>query len=211
MMKTTYNFKSETGRAAAIANYLATKPRTKHYLVEYNRDSDDFDPEDLKAFSEEQLALVQELLAAAESENEYLWERLEDEESAKKYSFLRMSGCDSFDEFYPSNINLETPYYLYKFRLALFENGFGEKPRMLDCMVNLTDEEYATMLEWRLCFRHFDFHSLSYEYPELFKKLTHSFDSRFYALDFPPYGGPAYLVEMTEIDEDVKKILEFNE
>jgi hypothetical protein len=210
-MKTTCNLNSDTGRAIAIANYLSTKPCAKRYLVEYSRDSDDFDPGFFLEFSEEQLALAKELIDHAEEDGDWLWAYLEDDESKRKYSFLQMPGDVDFGEFLPTKIHIDNPVNVYKFRLALFENGFDEKPRMLDCLEHLTDEEYATLLEWRLLFRNYDFHSLSYAQPELFQKLTHDFDSRFLPIDIPPYGGPAYLVEMTEVEEDVKKILESNE
>lgn len=209
-MKATYNLNTEFGRKAAIADYLATKPRTTRYLVEYIRDVDDFDPGCLFDFSEEQLALAKELVARAEEDGEHLWAYLEDEESIKKYSFLQMPGDEGFGEYAPTKIDLDNPVPVYKFRLALFDKGFEEKPRMLDCLTDLKDEEYAQLLEWRLWFHHYDFHSLAYAKPELFRKLINAFDSRF-CEDIAPYGGPAYLVEMTEVDEDVKNILELNE
>lgn len=211
-MKSTYNFTSESGRTAAIANFLASKSATKRYLVEYRRDCDDFDPGCLFDLSEEQLALVKELVALSVEEDEHLWAYFLEEEFRQKYAFLAFPGDDEFAEFYPTRIDLDNPQPVYKFRLAYFHNGLEEKPRMIDCTVDLTDEEYASLLEWRLHFRHYDFHSLSYALPELFKKLTQAFDSVFYDHDcLPPFGGPAYLVVMSEVEEDVNQILALNE
>lgn len=209
MMKTSFNLNSDAGRAAAIANYLATKSRTTRYRVEYIRDVDDFDPYCLFDFSEEQLTLAKELVARAEEDGEYPWAYLVDEESIKKYAFLQLPGDEGFGEYALAKIDLDNPVPVYKFRLALFDKGFEEKPRMLDYWVELKDEEYAQLVEWRLWFRRYDFHSLAYAKPELFRKLINDFDSRF-CEDIAPYGGPAYLVDMTELDEDVKKILELN-
>jgi hypothetical protein len=50
--------------------------------------------------------------------------------------------------------------------------------------------------------------ALRHDMPEMFEKLAQEFDGVFCSYEWqPPFYGPTYFAEMTEIDEDVKKIL----
>lgn len=218
MMKTTYNLNSNAGRAAAIANYLAAKPRTNYYEVVYKRyfyadgDYDDLDPSFFKEFTEEQVALVRELLALADEEGENIWAYLDDEEYAGKYEFLQQE-VDGMGQWYlvPQYVDIEKVYHRYSFKYGHFPNGIEEKAEFVERKIELSDEEYSKLLDFKLQYPEAGFSTLRHYHPELFSHLERYFDRTFAPVDWIPLYAPTYIVEMTEADEDVKKILELNE
>lgn len=214
-MNTTYNFNSELDRKAAVADYLSTKSLTNSYVVTYRRyfykdgDSDDYTPEYFKEFTDEQIVLIQELLALQKEEGEELWAYLEDEETAKKYSFLQQE-VDGYGMWglEPESIDLDTVYHRYGFKLAIFYRGMEVQPTISDVRIDFSDEEYAELLEWKVSNPHSGFNFLRTSKPEFFKRLCDRFDNCFTSGDYIPFYVPSYAVEMTEIDEDAKKIME---
>ena len=214
-MKTSYNLNSDLGRKAAIADYLTTKSRTNSYLVTYRRyfydngDCDDYTPEYFKEFSDEQIALVRELLARAKQDGEYLWAYLEDEEIGKKYEFLNQK-VDGHGQWYlaPESIDLNTVYHRYAFKIAIFYKGVDAPATVRDVRFNFSDEEYSVLLDWKIRNPHSGFNFLRVSAPELYKMLCDRFDNCFTSGDHPPFYTPTYAVEMTEIEADAKMIIE---
>lgn len=213
-MKASYNFNSELGRKAAIADYLATKERVNSYVVTYRRyfyrdgDCDDYTPEYFKEFSDEQIALVRELLARAKEDGEDFWVYLEDEKEAEKYAFLQqeVDGCGQW-YLEPESVDLDTVYHRYGFKLAIFYKGFENQPTINNLRIGLSDEEYITLLDWKICNPRSGFNFMRISNLELYQKLANCFDSCFTSGDHPPFYAPTYAVEMTEVEEDVKCIL----
>lgn len=213
-MEVSYNLNTELGRKAAIADYLATKERVNSYVVTYRRyfykdgDCDDYTPEYFKEFTDEQVALVRELLARAKEDGEDLWVYLEEEKEAEKYAFLQQE-VDGLGQWYlePESVDLDTIYHRYGFKLAIFYKGFEHQPTISDVRLAFSDEEYTALLDWKLCNPRSGFNFMRISNPELYQRLTNCFDSCFTTGDHPPFYTPTYAVEMTEVEEDVKRIL----
>ena len=209
-MKASYNLNTELGRKAAIADYLATKERVNSYVVTYRRyfykdgDCDDY----FKEFTDEQVALVRELLARAKEDGEDLWVYLEEEKEAEKYAFLQQE-VDGLGQWYlePESVDLDTIYHRYGFKLAIFYKGFEHQPTISDVRLAFSDEEYTALLDWKLCNPRSGFNFMRISNPELYQRLTNCFDSCFTTGDHPPFYTPTYAVEMIEVEEDVKRIL----
>jgi hypothetical protein len=213
-MKAIYNIFTEAGRKAAVAEYLATKERVNSYVVTYRRyfykdgDCDDYTPEYFKEFTDEQVALVRELLARAKEEGEDLWGYLEDEKVAEKYAFLQQNvdGCGQW-YLVPESVDLDTVYHRYGFKLAIFYKGFENQPTISDVRLAFSDEEYIALLDWKMNNPRSGFNFMRISNPELYQRLTNYFDNCFTSGDHPPFSTPTYAVEMTEVEMDVKRIL----
>ncbi len=213
-MKVSYNLNSELGRKSAIADYLAAKERIKSYVVTYRRyfyedgDCDDYTPEYFKDFTDEQVALVRELIARAEEDGEDLWVYLDDEKEVEKYAFLQqdVDGCGRWC-LEPESVDLDAVYYRYGFKLAIFYKGFENQPTISDVRMEFSDEEYIALLDWKICNPRSGFNFLRISNPDLYQRLTNYFDNCFTSGDHPPFFAPTYAVEMTEVEEDVKRIL----
>lgn len=196
-----------------IANYLANKPRTDYYAVTYRRffcedwDCDDITPEFLKEFTDEQLSMVRELSAQCSKEEIDLYEVIDVSEDCQKYDFLQQPLDVSYCCLAPQSVDLETIYHIYRFKYGYFPDGIEGKAQVMELKINLTDEEYSKLLSWRCQHLQSGFTSLRYDYPDLFEDLAKRFDRTWDTFDtITTDGAPTYVIEMTEIDEDVKKI-----
>ena len=211
-MKTTYNFDSETDRNLIVNDFFNNKPRADYYAVTYRRffyedfDCDDFTPEYLKTFTPEQIKLIQELVAVCKEEDIDLSEAMADDE---KYNFLNQEVDESYWYLVPQSIDLDTVYHRYEFKYGYFIGGIEEQPRVIKIKAELSDDEYKSLLAWRLKHKSAGFMTLRHELPALFEKLATRFDGIFASVDWiQPYEAPIYVVEMTEIDQDAKAIME---
>ena len=213
-MKASYNLTTELGRKTAIADYLATKPRVNSYVVTYRRyfydngDWDDYTPEYLKEFSDEQIAIIRELFAQADEIGEDFTFLL-DEDTTGKYKFLEQE-VDGYGQWYlaPESIDLNTVYHRYAFKIAIFYKGVDAPATVRDVRFNFSDEEYSVLLDWKIRNPHSGFNFLRVSAPELYKMLCDRFDNCFTSGDHPPFYTPTYAVEMTEIEADAKMIIE---
>lgn len=213
-MKASYNLTTELGRKAAIADYLTTKSRTNSYLVTYRRyfyddgDCDDYTPEYFKEFTDEQIAIIRELFAQADEIGEDFTFLL-DEDTTGKYKFLEQE-VDGYGQWYlaPESIDLNTAYHRYAFKIAIFYKGVDAPATVRDVRFNFSDEEYSVLLDWKICNPRSGFNFLRISAPELYKMLCDRFDNCFTSGDHPPFYAPTYAVEMTEIEEDAKMIVE---
>ena len=213
-MKASYNLTTELGRKTAIADYLATKPRVNSYVVTYRRyfydngDWDDYTPEYLKEFSDEQIAIIRELFAQADEIGEDFTFLL-DEDTTGKYKFLEQE-VDGYGQWHlaPESIDLNTVYHRYAFKIAIFYKGVDAPATVRDVRFNFSDEEYSVLLDWKIRNPHSGFNFLRVSAPELYKMLCDRFDNCFTSGDHPPFYAPTYAVEMTEIEEDAKMIIE---
>lgn len=214
-MKASYNLNSDLGRKAAIADYLKTKPRETYYEVQYLRyipsndgyDVDGFEPSYLKKFTPEQMELVKSVMEKVNAGEAYLWEAIE-EMGAEKFEFLQTEPMDSYSSLDPNKVDLDTPYYMYKFKMAVFYDGIDAQPKVYEFLLDLTDEEYITLVGWAMCHRGCGFNILFIYHAKLYHKLLHAFNNRFSKEMFPAVSAPTYAVEMTEIEEDAKMIIE---
>lgn len=214
-MKTTYNLNTELGRKAAIAEYLKTKPREKYYEVQYLRyipaddgyDVDGFEPSYLKIFTPEQLELVKCAMEKVNEGEAYLWEAIE-EMGPKKFEFLQTPPMDSYSTLDPKMVNLDTYHHMYKFKMAVFYDGIDAQPKIHEFLVVLTEEDYTTLVGWMMCHRGCGFNILYIYHSELYQKLLHTFNNQFSGEMYPAISAPTYAVEMTEIEEDAKMIVE---
>ena len=214
-MKLSYNLNTELGRKAAIAEYLKTKPREKYYEVQYLRyipsndgcDVDGFEPSYLKKFTPEQLELVKSVMEKVDAGDAYLWEAIE-ELDPEKFEFLQTPPMDSYSTLDPKMVVLDTHYHMYKFKMAVFYDGIDVQPDVYEFLVDLTEDDYTTLLGWMICHQGCGFNILCIYHPELYQKLLHTFNNRFSKEIFPAVSAPTYAVEMTEIEEDAKMIIE---
>ena len=213
-MKASYNLSAELGRKAAIADYLTTKSRTNSYLVTYRRyfyddgDCDGYTPEYFKEFSDEQIAIIRELFVQADEIGEDFTFLL-DEDTTGKYKFLEQE-VDGYGQWYlaPESIDLNTVYHRYAFKIAIFYKGVDAPATVRDVRFNFSDEEYSVLLDWKIRNPHSGFNFLRVSAPELYEMLCDRFDNCFTNGDHPPFYAPTYAVEMTEIEEDAKMIIE---
>lgn len=213
-MKASYNLNSDLGRKAAIADYLTTKPRVNSYLVTYRRyfydngDCDGYTPEYFKEFSDEQVAIIRELFAQADEIGEDFTFLL-DEDTTGKYKFLEQE-VDGYGQWYlaPESIDLNTVYHRYTFKIAIFYKGVDAPATVRDVRFNFSDEEYSVLLDWKIRNLRSGFNFLRVSAPELYKMLCDRFDNCFTSGDHQPFYAPTYAVEMTEIEEDAKMIIE---
>lgn len=217
-MRTNFDLSNEKDRRQVIADYLATKPRTNSYAVTYSRNfyeySDgtycDHDPyyeiTFLKEFTDEQIEIIRELLVICEEEGIDITEATYGEED--KFEFLNQDSDSGQYIFAPEKVDLETVHHRYLFKYGYFPQGIEEKPRIFEQRFVLSDEEYMSLIDWKLQHQDAGFMALRHDMPEMFEKLAQEFDSIFCSYEWqPPFYGPTYFAEMTEIDEDVKKIL----
>ena len=212
-MKTSYDFYSDEERSLMINDYLKDKLRDNYYEVVYRKyfydesGCDDLPISYLKKFSEEDMELVKKLIKICKEEEIDLYEAMGNE--IEKYDFLQQDIDETYCYLLPESIELDTIYHRYLFKYGYFVDSIEEKPRIFNLKFNLTDEEYKRLLDWRLHHKSAGFMSLRHECPDLFESLATHFDGVFSSIDWlPPYEAPKYVIEMTEVDEDVKKIEE---
>lgn len=210
-MKRTYNLTNESDIKPIVADYLKKKSRTDYYAVTYRRyfydetGCDDFTPEFLKCFTAEQMALVEELVAVCKEEGIDLYEAMGEDE---KYNFLHQGVDGGHWYLLPESVDLEKIYHRYGFKYGYFLESIEEQPRIFDMKLELTDEEYETLLVWRVKHQNVGFTSLRHDHPALYEKLATRFDRVFALMDeIPPHYAPTYVVEMTEVNNDAKAIL----
>lgn len=213
-MSKTYDIYSETDRREVIEDFMQQKERANYYAVTYNRyffdefGFEEIDYEFHKKFTDEQIELVKGLIATCNEEDIELDEAIG--EDKEKYEFLQREPEDMADwVFVPQYVDLDNVYHRYRFKYGYHKDGLDQKPYFLDITVDLSDEEYMNLLNWRLQHPGAGFMSLRHDYPELFKKLTDFFDGAFYPIDcLPPFYSPTYFIETEEVDEDAKMIME---
>lgn len=102
-----------------------------------------------------------------------------------------------------TNINLD-PVTLYAFRRIIFPKGFDKDPRIKTFYARLKDDnDYITLLTLKMMDRNLRFNELRHIMPEEYEYLSCQAE-----YDDPIFSTPGpYAVEMTEVDEDVFKII----
>ena len=211
-MDTGCNLNLEYDRKNVVADFIKTKTRTTYYAVTYRRyycddlGYDDFMVRFLKEFNHEQMELVKEILTICQEERIDINEAIGNHD--EKYEFLQQYIDSAHYYLVPEKIDLKTKYHQYRFRYGYFVDSIEEQPRIIEVKVNLADEEYKALLEWRLKHLNAGFVSLRHDHPELFEKLATRFDAMFSSIDWvPPHYACTYVIEMTEVNEDVDEII----
>ena len=208
-MKPSYNLNTELGRKAAIKEYLLAKPRVDSYSVTYRRyfyadhEYDDYTPEYLKEFTDEQLSIVKELIALCKSEEIDIWEAIDGE--TEKYAFLQQEVDESSWSLVPEDIDLNAIYHRYKFKIAIFYNGIDTQPKTHEIRISLTDDEYVELIDWKLCHQSSGFNFMRIANPNMYNNLCEKIDHCF-SCEGMLYYTPTYAIEITEIEEDAKMI-----
>ena len=214
-MKTVYNLNSESDRKIIISNFLASKLREINYEVQYllfteyydNIEVDGIEPSVLKKLTDEQIEIVRQIKDKCKKEELNFWEVME-EEGVDKYEFLQTKSGYIHHSLVPNGVDLDNPHYMYKFKIAIFADNIEDKPLVREFSIDLTDEEYAKLLDWQLCNWNSGFNFLRNREPELFKKMSARFENCFSTDWAPTHYAPAYVIEMTEVKADARAIFE---
>lgn len=107
----------------------------------------------------------------------------------------------------PSEVELETPHYRIKVKVATFPQGLDFPPQIIKSSIFLVREEYLSLLIWGLMNREHSYNDL-YKYDsELFAVINDKIRWIWNELgDYPTYV-PAFAVELVGIKEDAMSIL----
>ena len=205
MSENTFKFNSESECESVVVNYIANKPRKLRYAVNYSCNVVGVELTKLKEFTEEQLEMIRAIDKKSKEEDLPLWEVLEKYDS-EKFDFLK---ADSIDDDLPllENIELDNPFTVYKFKIAIFWYGMDCKPKIEEVNIELTDEEYSRLLKWKISNKNSGFNYLRHTEPNLFNKLSNRLEDGFSFDCGPTLYAPLYAIEMTEVEEDAKIIL----
>ena len=214
-MKTVYNLNSESDRKIIISNFLASKPREVNYEVQYlqfvgyydNIEVDGIEPSVLKKLTDEQIEIIRQVNEKCKKEELNFWEVIE-EEGADKYEFLQTKSCDIHTSLVPNGVDLDNPHYMYKFKIAIFADNLEDQPKVHEFSIDLTDDEYAKLLDWQLCNWYSGFNFLRNREPELFQKMSNRIENGFTPDWCPTMLAPTYAIEMTEVKADARAIFE---
>ena len=211
MAEKTYKFDSESECESVVANYIANKPRELRYAVNYyvnlgDGDVDGIEPSELKKFTDEQLEMLRAIDKKSKEEDLPFGEILE-EYDYENFDFLKASLETDYSTLEIKDLDLENPYSVYKFKIAIFWYGIDCKPQINEIEIELTDEEYKDLLMWKIYNRNSGFNYLRHSEPYLFNKLSNRFEDGFSCDYGPTLYATLYAIEMTEVEQDVKKIL----
>ena len=211
MSENTFKFNSESECESVVVNYIANKPRELRYVVNYyvnigDGDVDEIEPSALKKFTDEQLEMLREIDKKSKEEDLPFWEILEEYDS-EKFDFLKASLETDYPTLEIKDVDLDNPYSVYKFKIAIFWYGIDYKPQIKEIEIELTDEEYKDLLMWKIYNRDSGFNYLRHSERYLFDKLSNRFEDGFSDDYGPTLYATLYAIEMTEVEEDAKIIL----
>ena len=212
MAEKTYNLDSESKMESVVANYIANKPRELRYAVNYyvnlgDGDVDGIEPSELKKFTNEQLEMLRVIDKKSKEEDLPFGEILE-EHDYENFDFLKACLETDYSTLEIKDIDLDNPYSVYKFKIAIFWYGIDCKPQINEIEIELTDEEYKNLLMWKIFNKNSGFNYLRHSEPYLFNKLSNRFEDGFSCDYGPTLYAPLYAIEMTEVEDDAKIILE---
>jgi len=190
-----------------VAKFLEEHPKQEYYAITYASNDDDSQPTLIYPLNEDELEEFK-LRKKELEEEDFSWaEVVSDEEtdSLSKYA----SYIDFFGRyFFIEEVDLENKYYVFKFKVALFDNAQSD-PIFKNVRINLTLEEYATLLGWQLEHKDASFNGLNHDYPELYAKISEE-AARLCSVDTLLWSYPkeTYCIFMDEVKEDAGKMME---
>lgn len=208
-----------------INEYLQTKDRKSYYLVEYNDSIYDEPIKRLRCLSDENVAEIESFVDAY-VEKEYpeevanggkedkAWRKDIMAEVAKANNNFMDVKClfsenKMGEQMAVENIDLYEKYYCYKVKVAAFYEGINNAPEIIEMNLNLPDDIYIYLTTEYMINSDLTFNHLRIKNEEVYGRICSIIDSAFYDSDIP-HRIPTYSVELTEIMEDAKKILQSN-
>ena len=147
--------------------------------------------------TDDELALVDGILETMEKEGCSL-EELQDEIPF----YQKLCPDMDFGFFVPDFIDKNSYSLYYTFSALIAKTSDGDVQRR-NTRIPIKDEEYITLLKWRLQNRRSSFNGLAESHPQLFCDLTRRFLIR---LGYPEAGldlNDPFLIFMDELDKDV--------
>lgn len=146
--------------------------------------------------SDEEVRFLKDLLN--NPEEEFTLEELQEE--IPFYDKLTLD--EPFFFFVPKSIDFEHPIHFYTFTAVILKTK-DATPEKSNCKIPLSDEEYITLIAWRLQHRSESFNNLYESHPV----ICYSLNSRFISIlgyhEVRIDLNDPFLVFMDEIDEDV--------
>lgn len=208
-----------------IKEYLQTKDRKIYYMIGYEDPIYDDTIDVLKHLSDDNVAEI-EALVDAYIEEEYpeevanggkedkAWRKDIMTEVAQANNNFMDLDCLCSDnlmgqQMAVENINLYEKYYCYKTKVAVFHDGMNNTPEIIEMNLNLPDEVYIYLTTEYMIDSNLTFNHLRTKNEEVYARICRMIDDKFYDSDIP-HRIPTYAVELTEIIEDAKKILQSN-
>lgn len=202
-------------------DYLKENPKKKeHYLVDYRIDiMSDLNVGLYIKFTDGEIKCLHHILDDLTVEYaiadiihspKYVFE---DENFDPSYKAIFQGILDKFEEHLPSIPGIDdwtisdidlNPKAIYLFRRIFFPKGFDEKPEINYFGSALIDDnDYIGLLALKLCDKNFRFNELRQVMPNEYESLSRTAE---FTDPILRTKGP-YAIEMTEVDDDVAKIL----
>ena len=166
----------------------------KAYLMEYKHE--DLDEVEFQVcLNDAQVEEVRAILAVCEAEGLSLEEYFE-EYPAPEY--LQVAEQWVYPD--PIAIHLDKVFCPCDLKVALFDKGVANAPRVVDTRVWLGEDVYASLLEWQMNHRDSTFFDLYNSAPKLYDSVYEVVRDLF-AKDFvSPYVTPLFAVELTGME-----------
>lgn len=184
-----------------VYNKLATEALKKfdspfYYAVNYYSPDLSSDASFCVAMDENQLSEVKKILEVCAARDISLEECFEESPAPQ---FLLTDEPDFYEE--PVSVDLEKKYLKCGVKIALFYNGIVNEPKVVDASIMLADTDVIAMLEWQLKSGLSSYNDLYNYKPELFHVVNEAVRNLFSSYFVMPYNMPAFVVELTSVNE----------
>jgi hypothetical protein len=196
-MKANPNLQSATGRRRAILEYLTAKSQTNTSTVThldlYNEggvEKYEIEP-DIEDFDESPVVSQQNI------GNNPLFSSMDGVFGGGLFSSLNRAHCTPERE----------PRRVCVFTCKHLDSNSGEATKCTKVGIKLSMAEYIDLLDYKLQIPDADITSLSQHNPQLFKTIERQIYSIIHKEGDNALHTSDYIVEMTEIDDDIQKII----
>lgn len=196
-MKANFNLQSTTGRRQAILKYLTSKPRTSNSTITcntlYNGESDEeheaeHDFDDFEGFDDSRCVA---------------------QTNADSSLFNGMGGFPGELFSMPmGNFPTTKPRRVCTFTHRYLGREACQDTEGVRVSVEFTDEEYIELLDYKLQHPEANINSLTEKHPNLFRIIEEQFANTQHNKEENILCSPDYIVEMTEVEEDIQKIIQ---
>ena len=201
-------------------DFLAHKNRQPHYLVTYCDDPEtNNEVKILKPLTDENIAEVKAFIDAyinkAYAEEIEAGDEIND---AWRNDVVAEAIGELSDKDYLCNTNvilqnmeiididLNSKYYCYRTKVAIFPNGMTNTPRVINVDMNLPDNVYLYLLVEFMLNPNMSLNKLRTKNQDIYERVSAYVDNFFHGCVYP-CNVPTYAVEFTEIIEDAQTLL----
>ena len=134
---------------------------------------------------------------------EYTLEELKDKIPFYDKLIADVSDLGPMVTFEPRRINTEKPVHFYGFSVVKMD-GVAAEPKLLHVNITIPDDDYLSLLGWKLKFPSESFNALSLVDPDLYAELTKRLISVSGMTFLDAEVTTPFLVFMDEIEKDIK-------